>query len=120
MMVGRLLVLVFLIGWVASGVEGQSRERDQVIRLLGNTYLRITDARNILFEIDRFHVIRAEFDKRKRLIELAVEPKYYFEDDHPDWATTRRFCKSLASGIYRVINQAKTYKGSWDNGAIGK
>lgn len=79
------MVLAVLLG-VVSSVQGQSTERDRVLRLLGESYQRVTDAKIILFEFDRFHVIRPKFDNRKKLIELALEPKYYFEDDHPDWA----------------------------------
>ena len=76
--------MMMLVG-IASGVQAQMSERDRVLRVLGSSYARVDDTENALFEVDRFHIIRAEFDERKRLIELAVEPKYFLEGDHADW-----------------------------------
>ncbi|HMJ08191.1 MAG TPA: hypothetical protein VK468_04255 [Pyrinomonadaceae bacterium] len=55
------------------------------MRLLITGFQRVPDQNKILFEVNRFYVLRAEFNKHGSLIELAVEPKYYFEADHPDW-----------------------------------
>ena len=44
-----------------------------------------------LFEVNRFYVLRVQFDKREQLNELAVEPKYFFEQSHPEWEEPRDF-----------------------------
>ena len=68
----------------------------------------------ILFEFDRFHVIRAEFDKQKRLIELAVEPKYYFEHDHENWGQSDDFTNLSPAEFFELSTKLKQIK------ALGK
>ncbi|MBP6212283.1 MAG: hypothetical protein KA447_04510 [Pyrinomonadaceae bacterium] len=103
------MVLAVLLG-VVSSVQGQSTERDRVLRLLGESYQRVTDAKIILFEFDRFHVIRPKFDNRKKLIELALEPKYYFEDDHPDWAEPDDFANLSRAEFIELSTKLKNIK----------
>ena len=105
----RILALVLLV-LVVSCVHGQANERDQVIRLLGESYRPVADAKNILFDVDRFRVIRAEFDKRKRLIELAVEPKYYFEEEHPEWAEPDEFANLSRVEFLELSTKLKRVK----------
>lgn len=84
------LVFFFMLILVNSAFS-QSTEKNEILRLCGKSFQRIADKERILFEVNRFHVLRAEFDKRNRLIEMAIEPKYYFEDDHPDWKESDDF-----------------------------
>jgi len=41
-----------------------------------------------LFEVNRFYVLRLVVNDRDKLEQLAVEPKFYFEETHPDWEET--------------------------------
>jgi hypothetical protein len=128
-MFDRLLIIIIFVIFTVVG-QAQSSERDGVLRLLGESYNRVADEAKVLFELDRFHVIRAEFDKRNKLTELAVEPKYYFEAAHPDWRETIDF-KNLSRAeflslseklkrvkdIGKVVKQAKSYSGVTSNTA---
>lgn len=105
----RILGLV-LLAVVVSSVHGQANERDQVIRLLGESYRPVADAKKTLFDVDRFRVIRVEFDKRKRLIELAVEPKYYFMDEHPEWAEPDNFANLSRAEFLELSTKLKRVK----------
>ncbi len=82
------LIVLFLAVSIA---HGQSNERDRVIGKLSKTYDRVKDEKRVLFELDKFRVIRAEFNKQRSLIELAVVPKYYFDEDRPEWEATDDF-----------------------------
>lgn len=66
-------------------VPTRASERESVLRSLREMFGAPVDVKVNLFEVNRFYVLRVQFDRRERLSELAVEPKYYFEQNHPDW-----------------------------------
>jgi len=43
------------------------------------------------FSINEFYVLRLNFNRGGQLTQLAVEPKYYYADDHPEWAEPDNF-----------------------------
>jgi hypothetical protein len=49
------------------------------------------DAKLNLFKVNTFYVLHASFGKGDGLEKLEVVPKYYFEEDHPNWKETDSF-----------------------------
>lgn len=100
------LRLIFHLAIVVAGLvlsaNAEMNDRTRVLNELGSKYQRIVDTQNILFDVDEFRVIRAIFDEQNRLIELAVEPKYYFEGDHQDW-TQRKDHKHLTRAEFDAL-----------------
>jgi len=66
-------------------VSAKASEKDDVLRACSQLFGKSVDEKLNLFEDNRSYVLRATFDKRDKLEQLAVEPKYYFEETHPDW-----------------------------------
>ncbi|QQS41278.1 MAG: hypothetical protein IPM63_18270 [Acidobacteriota bacterium] len=63
-----------------------------------------------LFEIDRHYVLSIEFDSEGRLEEVAVEPKYYYEADHPEWEKAtdpKRLSQDQVSDLLSRIDRIK-------------
>ena len=77
--------------FLASGVAAKSTERTRVLRLCTKTYGPTVDQKRNLFSLNQSYVLRLNFNRRGRLTQLAVEPKYYYADDHPDWAEPSNF-----------------------------
>jgi hypothetical protein len=83
-----LFILVALACFTAFcfvSVKGKASVKDEVLRACAQLFGKPVDEKQNLFEVNRFYVLRVAFDKHDNLELLAVEPKYYFEDSHPDW-----------------------------------
>lgn len=60
-------------------------EKETVLRACNQLFGAPVDTELHLFEANQFYVLRVKFDGRGGLEQLAVEPKYYFEESHPEW-----------------------------------
>ncbi len=86
------LGFVILASFVlASDVAAKPSEQTRVLQLCTKTYGATVDQKRNLFSLNEFYVLRLNFNRRGRLMLLAVEPKYYYDDDHPDWAEPDHF-----------------------------
>jgi len=74
-----------------SVTAANASERATVLNSCSEQFGAAVDLKLNLFEVSRFYVLRVQFDRRGRLSELAVEPKYFFENDHPDWQAPSDF-----------------------------
>lgn len=83
-------------------VNVNASEKDDILRACGQLFGEIVDERQNLFSVNRFYILRAEFDKNDNLALLAVEPKYYFEESHPDWAESEDF-EFLSKTQYKIL-----------------
>ena len=54
-------------------------------------YGPMVDQKRNLFSINEFYVLRLSFNRAGSLMQLAVEPKYYYDIDHPDWVQPDNF-----------------------------
>lgn len=66
-------------------------EKESVLRACNQLFGAPTGTKPHLFEATQFYVLRVEFDSRDRLEQLAVEPKYYFEESRPEWKRPDNF-----------------------------
>jgi len=86
------LAFVILASFVlASGIAAKPSERTRILRLCTKTYGPTVDQKQNLFSLNQFYVLRLNFNRRSRLTQLAVEPKYYYADDHPAWGEPDNF-----------------------------
>ena len=75
----------------APSTYGEASEKESVLRACRHLFGEPIDTKQNLFQVNRFYVLRAKFDNRGRLELLAVEPKYYFEESHPEWREPGNF-----------------------------
>jgi hypothetical protein len=60
------------------------------------------DAALNLYEANSFYVLQANFDTKNKLERLRIVPKYYFDDEHPDWTESKTF-EYLSSVQYQNL-----------------
>ena len=84
-------VFAFLSAGGPSAVQGRISEKANVLRICADLYGPPADDKLHIFAINQFYVLSVTFDQRDKLRELAVEPRYFFEDTHPDWAEPDNF-----------------------------
>jgi len=80
------LVLVLAIGCAAQNIQ-KRMALDSCSRIFGATI----DPHLNLFEVDSNFVLQPRFDSAENLTALSVLPKYYFAEQHPEWAEPRQW-----------------------------
>ncbi len=91
------LILIFPFFLVVN-----ASEKDKVMQVSRQIFGDPLDTSRNLFTINHFYVYRLDFDKKNRVSELAIEPKYYFSTSHPDWEETEDF-KPLTFTEYKNL-----------------
>jgi hypothetical protein len=82
LIIGSLLCVGIL---AFSPSDVRASERAKVLCITAQYFGDPIDNDLLLFEVDRDHVLRLSFDRKDNLVQLSVEPKYYFADEHPEW-----------------------------------
>jgi hypothetical protein len=95
---------------LASVVTGKPSEQSRVIPLCTQMYGPIVDQKRNLFSINEFYVLRLNFNRHRRITLLAVEPKYYYADDHPDWAEPNDFPNLSKTEYDRLVAEVDRIK----------
>jgi hypothetical protein len=88
--------IITALAWFASffcltHIEARASDKDKILSICNRFFGKSIDERQTLFEVNHFYVLRLKFDERNNVEELAVEPKYYFEESHPGWKETDNF-----------------------------
>jgi hypothetical protein len=78
-----LIVLSTFVG--ASSASARSSEKETTLRICRQLFNAAVDEKQNLFEVNPFYVLQVKFNHRGRLEELAVEPKHFFAESHPEW-----------------------------------
>lgn len=94
----------------ASSVSANPSEKDEILRICNQMFGVPADAKQNLFEVDQFHVLRVKFNNRGRLEQLAVEPKYYFEESHPEWKEPDNFANLTKSEYENLLARLDSVK----------
>ena len=88
-MANLLLTLCIVTGLAApaapNGDAATPANRETVLRACAAVFGPPVDAQHGLFEVNRFYILEAKFDKSGRLAQLGVLPKHWFADNHPEW-----------------------------------
>ena len=88
---------------ITSSISAKPSEKDQILRICNQMFGAPVDEGQNLFEVDQFHVLRVKFNNRGRLEQLAVEPKYYFEESHPEWKEPDNFANLTKSEYENLL-----------------
>ncbi|HEX7999700.1 MAG TPA: hypothetical protein VF528_15035 [Pyrinomonadaceae bacterium] len=86
----------------ASFAAARASEKDETLGICRQLFNAAVDEKQNLFEVNAFYVLQAKFDNRGRLQELAVEPKYFFEESHPGWEEPENFAY-LSEAEYQML-----------------
>jgi hypothetical protein len=84
-----LAILICLI--IPPILAADVSEKEAVLKACANQFGESIDVRQNLFSVNRFYVLRASFNGRGKLAELAIEPRYFFEQSHPEWSEPADF-----------------------------
>lgn len=86
------LFLVILVGpAVCDAASSAKPERETVLARCEEYFGPAVDNGRNLFEANTFYVLAVKFDEKGRLAELALEPKYFYSESHPDWEEQNHF-----------------------------
>ena len=111
--IGRSVVILALFTSLTAG-SGSARtkpsEKTEVLEMCERFYGATVDEIQNLFIVNQFYVLRLKFDRRGRLKELAVEPKYFFEVTHPDWAEPNNFAFLTKAEYEDLLTRLDTIK----------
>lgn len=100
-LVVKILFSILILS-LAVTVRSQASEESEFVRLAAQNFERVSDRERTLFEVGRFHLLHARFDEKGQLSELAVVPKYYFADDHPEFEQTKEFTNLSGAEFTRL------------------
>ncbi len=87
----RLLLSTLLLAFSVSLIEAKPSERQNVLQLCVREFGTAVDVKQNLFTVNDAFVLQLIFDRHNRLTELAVKPKYFFNETHPAWEEPRSF-----------------------------
>jgi hypothetical protein len=93
-----------------TSVAAKASERSRIIPLCTQMYGSVVDQPRTLFSINQFYVLRLNFNRSGKLTQLAVEPKYYYEIDHPDWAEPDNFPNLSKTEYERLVAEVDGVK----------
>jgi hypothetical protein len=80
------LMMTFLVSLISgSSAHAKASEKESVLQLCNQYFGAPVDAKQNLFDVNQFYVLHVKFNNRGELVESAVEPKYFFEESHPEW-----------------------------------
>ena len=87
----KIAALSVVLLTFAFSAPAWASEKESVLRSSEQVFGPVVDKQRHLFEANRFYILRVSFSKKGDLEELAVEPKFYFEESHPEWQQTAAF-----------------------------
>jgi hypothetical protein len=95
MLLQRLVKLqilsIMLVGLGASLATGGTREKEHVLQLCVREFGSAVDTKQNLFSVNGAFVLQLTFNRKNLLRELAVKPKYFFHETHPEWEEPTSF-----------------------------
>lgn len=98
----RIISLITCLAVCSVSAYPKPSEKTKVFEACKALYGSPADETQNLFLVNQFYVLRLRFDRRGKLKELAVEPKYFFEETHPEWAEPDNFA-FLTKQEYEVL-----------------
>src|SRR5258705_949578 len=99
---GLILALFTSLAVCSVSAHAKPSEKSKVLETCERFYGAPVDETQNLFIVNQFYVLRLKFDRRGKLKELAVEPKYFFEVTHADWAEPADF-RFLTKAEYEAL-----------------
>lgn len=103
----RVTVVISALACLASlacapPARARDADKESVLRTCERLFGAPVDEKQNFFEVNQFYVLRVKFDEGGRLEQLAVEPKYFFEESRPEWEYPSDF-RDLSQGEYESL-----------------
>jgi hypothetical protein len=114
--VKRLLCATFLLTVIASAssidslAQAKPSEKQMILERCKKQFGTPVDENQNLFEVNKFYVLRVKFGKRDKIEELAVEPKYFLQESHPEWEEPDNFAYLSKSEYESLLIHLDTIK----------
>ncbi len=88
-----LLFVLALFAVLPYSLTGSARspEKVKILAACEREFGPPVDETQNLFALNEAFVLQAKFDRRGALTEFAVQPKYFFDETHPEWEEPRSF-----------------------------
>lgn len=105
----NLFCLILLLFSFSLGVHGT--ERKDVLQKCDRFFGKPIDEKPfILYEINSLFVLSTEFNKSDELTVLNILPKYYFEEQHPEWKEPDQRPKLSSIEYEDILQKLETIK----------
>ena len=110
--IGRFLMTLLLL----IGIHGftqtwaKASDQDEILQTCANMFGPQLDEAQNLFEVNQFYVLRVKIDKGGNVEELAIEPKFYYEESHPEWGQTEEFQPLTKAEYENLVQQMDEIK----------
>ncbi|HEX8735009.1 MAG TPA: hypothetical protein VF721_06795 [Pyrinomonadaceae bacterium] len=111
------LFLSLLLVLQANAAQEKAQVLENCRRLFGDS----VDEKLNLFEVNQQFVLRAEFSEKGKLVKILVEPKYFYEEEHPEWTEPKErphLANSVYADVIAKINSIKPFgnflRKKWD------
>jgi len=86
-----LLIPIFCFSTTTLFAHKNTSERTKILQLCLKEFGPSVDQSRNLFDVNQAFVLQVTFDRRNKLSELAIEPKYFFNETHPEWTEPDSF-----------------------------
>lgn len=106
----KYILVVLLCLFVSVSVGAKVSEKAAILNACAAEFGSAVDAQQNLFPVNRFYVLKARFTKQGKLFELAVMPKHYFEESHPDWVEPDDFQRLSKSEYEELLQRLERIK----------
>ena len=111
-----ILVTLTCLGFLvshSSAYAGPS-EKVAVLQSCARLFGPPVDEKQTLFEVSQAFVLQVKFTGRGRLKGLAVRPKYFFNETHPEWTEPARFPTLSKSEFQDLVRKLEGVKSKGD------
>ena len=106
----KVVLVSLVLAALVPAANAKTSDKLSVLRSCTELFgVPVVPKRN-LFEVSRFYFLRVQFDDNGKLKELAVEPKYFFQEHNSDWVEPPDFAflsKAEYEGILGRLDNIK-------------
>lgn len=103
-----LASLALLISSAAA--NSRAGEKAATLEAFAELFGPPVDERESLFEVNTLFVLRPKYDSHGRLVELAVFPKYWLEETHPEWTEPPKASLLAKSEYAELLGRLESVK----------
>jgi hypothetical protein len=104
------VIPIFFFGQVNSNAQS---EKEMILQKCESLFGTSADEKLNLFEFNQLFVIQPAFDD-ENLVELQINPKYFFEEDHSDWIEPDELPQIPQNQFREIINKIENLKSKGD------
>lgn len=98
----KYILAALLCFFVSLSVGAKVSEKQEILNRCTAEFGVAVDTQQNIFAVNRFYVLRLIFTKHGKLADLAVQPRFYFNETHPEWEEPDDF-KRLSKSEYEEL-----------------